>query len=145
MRHFLPALLLACLLPVTVQAQEPAPAAEAVVLRVESGNVMVSQQGAEFVTVETDASLQPKDRVLVPEGSTASLDYGSGCNVSLVTGSHPVAATCPLTVGQVPGEAVASAAPNTVLIIGGVAAGIAAVAAIADSGGSSNDPPPVSR
>src|SRR5690554_3046098 len=107
MRLFCSAILLACTLPIAAHAQDPAhvPTADPVVLRVETGNVMVSQQGAEFVTVETDASLQPEDRVLVPEGSTASLDYGDGCVVSLVTGTAPVAASCPVAATATAGAA----------------------------------------
>lgn len=155
MRHLFTALLLASLLPAAAQAQEPA-AADPIVLRVESGSVMVSQQGAEFATVQADATLQPDDRVLVPEGSVASLDYGGGCNVPLVTGSHPVAAACPPAASAAvaasaaeapvsPVSPVASSAtgPSTGVVVG-VAAGVVGVAAIA-GGGSSSDPPPVSR
>lgn len=154
--RLLPALLLACSLPIAAQAQTPAqdPAhvvtPDPVVLRVESGSVMVSQQGAEFVTVEADATLQAEDRVLLPEGSVASLDYGDGCVVSLVTGTHPIATSCPVAAssvagtGAAPGVPVASAAgPSTAVIVGGVA-GVAAIAAIA-GGGSSSKPAPVSR
>lgn len=151
MRLLYPALLLACLLPVAAHAQDPAhvPTADPVVLRVETGSVMVSQQGAEFVTVDTDASLQPDDRVLVPEGSVASLDYGDGCVVGLVTGTAPVATSCPVAAAATtpaPGVPVASTAtgPSTALIVGGVA-GVVAIAAIAGGGSSSSDTPPVSR
>ena len=98
--------------------------------------VLVSQQGAEFVSVEGDVSLQPQDRVLVPEGTAASLDYGQGCVVTLVTGAYPVAASCPHAGAQpaaqaaVPaapaqaaaapaGEATAAGTNNTALIVGG--------------------------
>ncbi|MFZ7095380.1 hypothetical protein ACOPJQ_02855 [Luteimonas dalianensis] len=144
MRTLLPALVLACAVSTAVHAQEPAAPADPVVLRVESGSVMVSQQGAEFVTVEADASLQPEDRVLVPEGSVASLDYGNGCVVSLVTGAYPVAASCPMASAPAAGEAAAAGATNTKMIVG-VVAGVAAVAAIASGGGSDSSPPPVSR
>ena len=150
--RLLPALLLACSLPIAAQAQDPAHVVtpDPVVLRVESGSVMVSQQGAEFVTVEADATLQAEDRVLLPEGSVASLDYGDGCVVSLVTGTHPIATRCPVAAssvagtGAAPGVPVASAAgPSTAVIVGGVA-GVAAIAALA-GGGSSSKPAPVSR
>lgn len=151
MRFLLTALAIACATAPAAFAQTPE-AADPVILRVESGSVMVSQQGAEFVSVEGDASLQPQDRVLVPEGSRASLDYGQGCNVPLVTGAYPVAASCPMAAAQPaapadpPAAAVGSGAgtgvSSTVLIVGGAAA--AAAIALA-SGGSSSDPPPVSR
>lgn len=156
MRHALTALAIACAFAPAAFAQTPADAADGVILRVESGSVMVSQQGAEFVTVESDVTLQPEDRVLVPEGSAASLDYGQGCNVSLVTGAYPVAASCPLrapaqaAAAEAPAAPVASSAAaagtgvsSTALIVGGVAA--AAAIAIGSSGSSSSPPPPVSR
>ena len=149
MRQLVTALAIACAavagaLAPAAFAQEAAVApAEPVVLRVESGSVMVSQQGAEFVTVESDVSLQPEDRVLVTENAVASLDYGSGCAVGLTTGTAVVAASCP-AAGVSAGAGMAAANTNTVWIVAGVA-GVAAVA-VAASGGSSDDtPPPVSR
>jgi len=160
MHRLIPALLLACLLPVAAHAQDPAAAADPVILRIESGSVMVSQQGAEFITVDADASLQPEDRVLVPEGSVASLDYGNGCTVRLVTGAYPVASACPLADAPAAASAAAGPAPagaaeaasaggtNTGMVVG-IVAGVAAVAALAGGGGSSSSsaptPPPVSR
>ena len=140
--QLLSALVLACALPVA-HAQEEAPAAEAaaqnpIVLRVESGNVMVSQQGAEFVTVDGDVTVAPQDRILVPEQSVASLDYGEGCLIPLMTGAYPVAETCPdrdRAAAVLPGGS-----SNTGLIVGGVAAAVA-LGALA-SGGSSSPPPP---
>ncbi|MEN1925787.1 hypothetical protein [Luteimonas qiangzhengi] len=155
MRQLFTALVVACAAVIgvaapTAFAQETpsAPAAavapaEPVVLRVESGSVMVSQQGAEFVTVESDVSLQPEDRVLVTENAVATLDYGQGCSVGLTTGTAVVAASCP-AAGVSAGAGMAAANTNTVWIVAGVA-GVAAVA-VAASGGSSDDtPPPVSR
>lgn len=159
MRLLLTALAIVCATAPAAFAQVPAPAAaDPVILRVETGSVMVSQQGAEFVTVESDVSLQPQDRVLVPEGTVASLDYGQGCSVALVTGAYPVAASCPLATAQpaaqaavAPAETTGTAAgaaaaggTNTVLIVGGVAAAIG-IAAAAGGGGSDSPPPPVSR
>ena len=160
MRLLLTALVLAFGTAPAASAQEPA-AAEPVILRVQSGSAMVSQQGAEFVNVDSDVSLQPQDRVLVPEGTAASLDYGQGCVVTLVTGAYPVAASCPHAGAQpaaqaaVPaapaqaaaapaGEATAAGTNNTALIVGGVAAALA-IAAAASGGGSDSPPPPVSR
>lgn len=158
MRKRVAALALACALPATTLAQEPAAAEPSVVLRVEQGPVLVSEQGGEFISLEIDVSLRPEDRVLVPEGSVASLDYGDGCVVSLVTGAYPVAASCPLTPVQAPataaGPAPASDAPEAAAAAGGastgvilgIAGGVAAIAAIAGGGGSSDPPPPpVSR
>lgn len=154
MRHFLTALAISCAFAPAAFAQTPADAADGVILRLESGSVMVSQQGEEFVTVASDVTLQPEDRVLVPEGSAASLDYGQGCNVSLVSGAHPVAASCPLdAAAQAAAAAEAPAAPvassagasgaSTALIVGGI---VAAAAIAIDSGSSSSSPPPpVSR
>lgn len=148
MRQLLPVLLLATALPFTANAQDPAhvPAGDPVILRVESGSVMVSQQGAEFVTVEADASLQPQDRVLVPEGSVARLDYGNGCVVSLVTGAHPVASSCPVAAtataaAEAPATTVSSSAGglSTAAMVG-IGAGVVAVGAIVSDSGSSSDP-----
>lgn len=153
MRNLAPALLLACLLPAVALAQETAPE-PSVVLRVEQGPVLVSEQGGEFISLEIDVSLRPEDRVLVPEGSVASLDYGDGCVVSLVTGAYPVAASCPLTPVQAPataaGPAPAPGAPEAAAAAGGastgmilgIVGGVAAIAAIAGGGGSSDSPPP---
>lgn len=155
MRLLLTALAIACATAPAAFAQAPA-AADPVILRVESGSVMVSQQGAEFVTVEADVSLQPQDRVLVPEGSVASLDYGQGCNVPLVTGAYPVAASCPTTASPATAEtAVGADASGTVgssaggvstttMVVGGVAAA-AAIAAAAGGSSSDDPPPPTSR
>lgn len=145
--QLLSALVLACALPVA-HAQEEAPAAEAaaqnpIVLRVESGNVMVSQQGAEFVTVEGDVSVVPQDRILVPEQSVASLDYGEGCVVSLMTGAYPVAETCP-DRDRAAAVLPAGGANNTGLIVGGVAAAVALGALASGGSSSSPTPPPVS-
>ncbi|MGY0561508.1 hypothetical protein ACW7G2_12415 [Luteimonas sp. A277] len=150
MRQLFTALAIACaavsgvLAPTAFAQEAPVAPAEPVVLQVESGSVMVSQQGAEFVTVESDVSLLPEDRVLVTEGAVARLDYGQGCSVGLVTGTAVVAASCPAAgVGASAGTGVAATGTNTALIVGGVA-GVAAVAAIA-SGSSSSDPLPISR
>lgn len=143
MRRLTPALVLSCLLPLAAQAQEPPAAAGPVILKLENGSVMVSQQGAEFVTVEADVSLQPEDRVLVPEGAVASLDYGNGCVVRLVTGAYPVAGGCPLAGAAPPAAtSVASPAGSSTGTVLGVAAGVAAVAALAGSGSSSSSQPP---
>lgn len=143
--QLLTALVLACALP-AAHAQDEATAAEAaashnpIILRVDSGNVMVSQQGAEFVTVEGDVTVIPHDRVLVPEASVASLDYGDGCVIRLVTGAYPVAEECPdRELAVLP-----PAGNNTAMIVGGVA-GALALAALAGGGSSSSTPPqPVS-
>ena len=116
-------------------AQEAAPA---ITLNVDAGSVMTSE-GGEFATAANGSTLQPGTRVMIAEGSSATLAYGDGCAKLLATpGVYTVSADC-VPAAQASGT-------NTGLVVGGVAAG-AAVIAVAAGGGSddNDDPPPVSR
>lgn len=65
------------------------------VLRVERGRTMVSR-GSGFAAVEALTTLAVGDRVMVLDGSIASLDYGKGCRLRLSAADvHVVVASCP--------------------------------------------------
>lgn len=121
-------------------AQEPV-AAEQIVLRVEQGQVMTSQ-GGEFVPAETGTVLQPGDRIMVTEGSGASVFYDDACVGDYSQpGVHTIARRCDAPVAS------SASGISPAATVGLVAVGVAvAAAAIGGGGGSDNDPsPPVSR
>lgn len=73
-------------------AEDPAPT-----LRVDSGSVMTST-GGEFVTASSGTAVTPGTRVMLAEGSTASLVYANGCTASIsAAGVHAVPAVCQAT------------------------------------------------
>lgn len=128
------ALAMTAALAMPALAQDEAPA---VTLNVDAGSVMVSD-GGEFVTAANGSTLQPGTRVMVAEGSSATLGYVDGCSKSLATpGVYTVTPDC------VP--AAQGSGPGTGLVVGGVVAGAAVIAAAAGGGSDDNDPPPVSR
>lgn len=76
-------------------ADEPAPT-----LRVDSGSVMTST-GGEFVTAASGTTVTPGTRVMLAEGSSASLVYANGCTASIAAaGVHAVPAMCQATGSQ---------------------------------------------
>lgn len=89
------ALSIAAFSPAHAQDQDPAPT-----LRVDSGTVMTSQ-GGEFVSAASGATVTPGTRVMLAEGSTASLVYANGCTASIsAAGVHAVPAMCQATGSQ---------------------------------------------
>lgn len=114
-------------------------------LRVDSGSAMVSN-GGEFTTAASGSQVAPGSRVMLAEGSRATLVYPNGCTQALsAAGVYGVPATC---VAAASGSASAGTAAGADLGAAGIIAGVAAVGAL---GLSSMDdvpaevPPPVSR
>ena len=117
--------------PTAPLAIDPPPA---ISLGVDSGNVLIST-GGEFVAAAPGQTLAPGHRVLVPEGASARLEYGNGCQKALSTaGVYTVAGDC------VAGGDAARSGPSAATITG-VAVGVGAAAAAAGGGGSD----PISR
>jgi hypothetical protein len=116
-------------------------AADQIVLRVEQGQVMTSQ-GGEFVPAQTGTVLQPGDRIMVTEGSGASVFYDDACVGDYSQpGVHVIARRCDAAAGTA-----SSGGVSTGATVGLVAAGVAVVAVAAGGGGGSDDPsPPISR
>lgn len=116
-------------------------------LRVDIGSAMVST-GGEFVTAPSGSQVAPGSRVMLTEGSQATLVYPNGCTQPLTAaGVHGVPATCVAAASTAAGTAQAGAAGVDVggaAIISGVAvAGAAALNAMDDQDYVA--PPPVSR
>ena len=126
-----------------------------VTLSIHGGTAMVSN-GGEFTTVTSGTLVSPGDRVMLPEGSTATLAYGDGCSQLLAsTGVHAVPATCVASAANATaamGQAGTAAGAGTAAAVDLGAVGI--LAGIAVGGGLLLDnmdeqeyvePPPVSR
>ncbi len=118
-------------------------------LQAQTGNVTIST-GGEFSTAETGQRLQAGNRLMLTEGSSASLLYDNECTLSFSQpGVFAVPADCK------PKGAAATGNGNNAAVIGGIAAGAAAIA-LAAGGGDDGDgdltatpqtpvpPPPVS-
>lgn len=119
--------------PAATAAAAPPP--PSIALGVDSGNVLVSS-GGEFTQAVSGQVIAPGHRVLVPEGGSATLQYGNGCARSMASaGVYTVSADCQLASSSRSGVST-----NTVL---GIAGGVAVIAAVAAGGGS--DSKPVSR
>ena len=115
-------------------------------LRIDSGSAMVST-GGEFTTVSSGAQVPSGARVMLAEGSSATLVYPNGCTQPMSSaGVYGVPATCVAA-----GSAGGNAAATTAGVDAGGAAIIAGVAVVAAAGLASMDeveavqPPPVSR
>ena len=115
-------------------------------LRIDSGSAMVST-GGEFTTVSSGAQVPSGARVMLAEGSRATLVYPNGCSQPMsAAGVYGVPATCVAA-----GSAGGSAAATTAGVDVGGAAIIAGVAVLGAAGLASRDdvdvvpPPPVSR
>ena len=123
--------------PAAVPAAAAPTAAPIIALGVDSGNVLVST-GGEFTQAASGQVIAPGHRVLVPEGGSASLQYGNGCGKSLATaGVYTVTADCDL--------ASASRSRVSTGAVLGIVGGVAVIAAVAGGGGSDSNTPPVSR
>ncbi|MGY1529593.1 hypothetical protein [Luteimonas sp. A649] len=117
-----------------VQAQDTTPIVEVepaadpgIALGIDSGSVLVST-GGEFTQAAPGQVLAAGDRVLVSEGSSATLSYSGGCQKALATaGVYTVEADCSL-----PGTR--SGGPSAG-VIAGVVGGVAVIAAAAGGGG----------
>jgi hypothetical protein len=112
-------------------------------LRIESGSAMVST-GGEFTTASSGAQLPSGARVMLAEGSRATLVYPNGCSQPMrAAGVYGVPATC------VAAGSGASAAAATTAGVDVAAAGIIAGAAVLGATGLSTmedvPAPPVSR
>ena len=115
--------------------------AESATLRVDSGSAMVST-GGEFSTAASGAQVAPGSRVMLAEGSRATLVYPNGCTQALsAAGVYGVPATC---VAAASGSAAAGAA-GTDLTAAGIIAGVAAVGAVGLNSMDEEPAPPVSR
>ncbi len=141
----------ACLLPMSAfaagQAASPAPASAAaptqtpIVLRVDTGSVMVSDGGA-FAPANTGTVLQLGDRLMVAEGGIATVFVNDRCSTTYdAPGVYVVTPEC---------ERAAAAVPRGATI--GIVGGVIALGALAGGGGGGGDaapppppPPPVSR
>lgn len=169
LKHPAIALLVLGLSPLAAQAQDPA-ASPAIGLQVDGGTILVSD-GADFVQATSGQTLQPGQRVMVPEGASASLNYSGGCQTALgQPGVYTVSATCNVAGSQSAGESTTAnagagtttspgtaggaaasgagaaggtgAAIGTGTIVAGVVGGVAVIAAAAGGGGSDDPPAP---
>ncbi|MBJ7574402.1 hypothetical protein [Luteimonas sp. MC1828] len=121
-------LFLASACAASAHAQSAAPA---IALNVDSGSVLVST-GGEFAQATSGQAIAPGHRVLVPEGGSASLQYGNGCGKSLSTaGVYTVTPDCNLASTSRSGVST-----GTVL---GIVGGVAVIAAVAGGGGGDDD------
>lgn len=116
-------------------AQSTAPESTPIALGFE-GDVMVST-GGEFVQATPGQPVEPGHRVLVAEGASATLDYGSGCSKAMSSaGVYTITGDC-----QAAGT---RSGMSQNAILASVAGGIAVIAA-ASGGGGGGSTPPVSR
>lgn len=115
-------------------------------LRIDSGSAMVST-GGEFTTVSSGARVPSGARVMLAEGSSATLVYPNGCSQPMRSaGVYGVPATC-VAAGGAGGSSTAGTAG---VDLGGAAiiTGVAVVGAAALANMEDVDyvaPPPVSR
>ncbi|MGY1457319.1 MULTISPECIES: hypothetical protein [unclassified Luteimonas] len=113
-------------------------------LRVDIGSAMVSN-GGEFVTATSGSQLAPGSRVMLTEGSQATLVYPNGCTQPLTAaGVHGVPATCVAAASASAGGTATGVDMGGAAIISGIAvAGAAALNAMDET--PYVEPPPVSR
>lgn len=119
-------------------------------LRVDIGSAMVST-GGEFSTAHSGTTLPAGSRVMLTEGSQATLVYPNGCTQPLrAAGVHSVPATCVAAAAGAgstfasTGAGAGAADLGAIGIISGVAVGAAAVMESQDDK-PYVEPPPVSR
>lgn len=109
-----------------------------VTLRVDRGGVMTSQ-GGEFASAQTGKALVEGDRLMVTEGSTATLFYDNDCRREYtVPGVYVVEGTCRMAavVAGTAGDAGAGAGTSTGTAWGSaaaIAAGVAVGAALLEN------------
>ncbi|MEN1959477.1 hypothetical protein WCE41_03920 [Luteimonas sp. MJ246] len=116
--------------------------AESATLRVDSGSAMVST-GGEFSTAASGTQIAPGSRVMLAEGSRATLVYPNGCTQALsAAGVYGVPATC---VAAASGSAAAGTAAGADLGAAGIIAGVAAAGAVGLNSMDEEPAPPVSR
>lgn len=134
------ALLVAALLPSVSFAQAADAANGSATLRVDSGQILVSD-GGPFTTAETGNVLQSGSRVMLTDGASATLFFDEDCNQPLSgAGIHVVARQC---VEPVAKAGTSQVKWGTVALVAG---GVGLAAALVSGGGGDNDrPPPVSR
>lgn len=122
-----PRLMLATALALVLSA--PAFAQDATVtLQIDSGTAMIST-GGEFTTAASGTQVPAGARVMVPEGSRATLVYSNGCSRSLgSTGVHGVPATCVAGGSNTAGSGGAGGTGSALGTVGVVALGTALVA-----------------
>lgn len=112
-------------------------------LRVDVGSAMVST-GGEFTTAASGTQLAPGSRVMLTEGSQATLVYANGCTQPLTSaGVHGVPASC-VVAGSAAGGAAAGTDWGALGILVGGAVGGAAILHNMDEQ-AYVPPPPVSR
>lgn len=142
-------LLIAAALAALCAAPAFAQGTPSITLSINGGTAMVSN-GGEFTTVTSGTLVSPGARVMLPEGSTATLSYSDGCTQLLAsTGVHAVPATCVAAAANTTaamGQSGTAAGVN--LGAAGIIAGIAAAGALALDQMDEQEyvePPPVSR
>ena len=110
-------------------------------LRVDVGSAMVSN-GGEFVSASSGTQVTAGNRVMLAEGSRATLVYPNGCTQPLSSaGVYGVPATCVAAAGS--SGATGVDAGGIGIVAGVAAAGAAALATMDDV--EYVEPPPVSR
>lgn len=111
-------------------------------LRVEAGSAMVST-GGEFTTAVPGTRLGPGSRVMLAEGSRATLVYPNGCSQALsAAGVYGVPTTCVAAAGSAGAPAGVDWA-GAGIVTGVAAAGALGLASMDDQ--EYVEPPPVSR
>ncbi|TWT21079.1 hypothetical protein FQY83_06870 [Luteimonas marina] len=116
----------------------------AATLRIESGSAMVSTDG-EFTTAASGTQVAPGNRVMLPEGSRATLVYPNGCTQPLREGgTYTVPATCVAAAGSSGGAGAGVDYAGLGIVTGLVVAGAAGLASM-DQQDVVTPPPPVSR
>lgn len=105
-------------------------------LRVDRGNVMTSQ-GGDFAPAQSGQALASGERLMVSEGSAATVTYGNDCSRSYTTpGVYTVEKDCKKS-------AVADDDMTNWTMVGAIGLGAAVLAASVS--GDDEDAPPVSR
>lgn len=119
----------------------PVQAADGVAtLRVDRGNVMASN-GGEFVTANSGVRLVEGNRLMITEGSYATVIYSDRCVEQYATpGVYVIDATCNPAITA---SAVGGVAPmgSDWVAVGSIAAGVAVGAAILDNMDKTPGPP----
>jgi hypothetical protein len=115
-------------------------------LRVDIGSAMVSN-GGEFVSAPSGTAVPAGSRVMLAEGSQATLVYPNGCTQPLTSaGVFGVPATCVVATGSTAGTAATATGVDVAGL--GIVAGVAAAGALGLSSMDEveyEEPAPVSR
>lgn len=144
-------LYLAALLCAAATAPAFAQGQGAPTLRVDSGSAMISQ-GGEFTPAASGAQVPTGSRIMLADGSRATLVYPDGCSQALASaGVYSVPATCVAAAGSSAGTATAGGSTAAgadlaaVGIIGGTVAAVVAIAEATMDDVPAPPPPPISR